>query len=46
MSADWLGIGLTVLIILAIITIIIAKIQGDRVVDVMEQMLDFVKGDS
>ena len=41
---DWLGIGISVLIILMIIFIVIAKIQGDRVVDVMSQFLDFMKG--
>lgn len=41
---DWLGIGLSVLIILGIIIIIVAKVQGDRVVDVLEQIADFVKG--
>lgn len=44
MPFDWLGIGISLLIILAIILIIIAKVQGDRVVDVMEQFLDFLKG--
>lgn len=44
MAADWFGIGIAVLIILAIILIVIAKIQGDRVVDVLQQFLEFVKG--
>ena len=45
MPTDWLGISIAVLIILAIILIIIAKVQGDRVVDVLGQLLDFIKGD-
>jgi len=45
MPVEWLGVGITIIIILAIILIIIAKVQGDRVVDVLEQFLDFVKGD-
>ena len=40
---DWVGTGISLLIILAIIFIVIAKIQGDRVVDVLEQMLAFIK---
>ena len=44
MPTDWMGIGLSLLIVLAIILIIVAKIQGDRVVDVMQQFLDFMKG--
>jgi hypothetical protein len=44
MPTDWMGIGLSLIIVLAIIAIVIAKIQGDRVVDVMEQFLEFVKG--
>lgn len=44
MAADWIGISITIIIILAIIFIVIAKIQGDRVVDVLGQILDFVKG--
>lgn len=43
MPTDWFGIALAVLIILAIILIVIAKIQGDRVVDVLSQLLDFVR---
>jgi hypothetical protein len=41
---DWLGMGLALLIVLAIILIIVAKVQGDRVVDVLGQIMDFVKG--
>jgi hypothetical protein len=41
---DWLGTSVSLLIILAIILIVVAKIQGDRVIDVMEQFLDFMKG--
>jgi hypothetical protein len=44
MPADWIGIILTAIIVLALIFIVIAKMQGDRVVDVLEQILDFVKG--
>lgn len=44
MPTDWLGIGIAVLIVLAIILIVIAKIQGDRVVDVLQQFLEFVRG--
>lgn len=44
-QTDWLGILLTLLIILAIIAIIVAKVQGDRVVDVLEQFVDFMKGE-
>jgi hypothetical protein len=40
---DWLGIGISVLIIFGGILIIIAKVQGDRVVDVMQQFVDFMK---
>lgn len=43
MPVDWFGIGIAVLIILAIILIVIAKIQGDRVVDVLYQFLEFVR---
>ena len=42
---DWLGTSVAILIILAIILIVIAKVQGDRVVDVLEQILDFVRGE-
>lgn len=45
MQADWVGISVSVLIILMIFLIIVAKIQGDRVIDVLEQFLDFVKGE-
>lgn len=43
-QTDWFGILLTLLIILAIIVIVIAKVQGDRFIDVLEQFLDFAKG--
>lgn len=42
---DWFGIGLTLLIILFMILIIIAKVQGDRVIDVLTQFLEFMKGE-
>ena len=45
METDWLGIGLTLIIILAIILIIWAKIQGDRVVDVLAQIRDLMRGE-
>lgn len=41
---DWLGILLSVIIILLIFTIIVAKIQGDKVVDVFTQILEAMKG--
>lgn len=44
MPTDWLGIAMALLIILFIIAIVIAKIQGDRVVDVFSQFLEFMKG--
>lgn len=45
MPVDWAGMGVAALVILAIIAIVIAKIQGDRVVDVLQQFVDFMKGD-
>ena len=41
---DWLGISLALLIIIGIILIVIAKVQGDRVVDVVTQFIELVKG--
>lgn len=45
MPTDWLGISISVLIILMIIFIVIAKIQGERVIDVVGQFIDLIKGD-
>lgn len=42
---DWLGVSLSLLIILAIIIIVIAKVQGDRVVDVLSELLAFIRGE-
>lgn len=44
MPVDWFGIGISALIIIGIILIVIAKMQGDRVVDVLEQFLEFMRG--
>lgn len=44
MTTDWLGIGISVFILCAIILIVWAKIQGDRVVDVLAQIRDLMKG--
>jgi hypothetical protein len=44
MPIDWVGVSITAFIILAIILIVIAKMQGDKVVDVLGQILDFMKG--
>lgn len=43
--ADWAGFLLAILIILSIIIIVIAKVQGDRFVDVLQQILEFMKGE-
>lgn len=45
MPTDWVGIGIALLIILTIIVIVIAKIQGDRVVDVLSQMFSLMRGE-
>lgn len=45
MPTDWVGLGIAVLIILTLIIIIIAKVQGDRVVDVLGQIFELAKGD-
>lgn len=42
---DWLGTGITVAIILFIILIIWAKIQGDNIIDILAEIRDFMKGD-
>jgi hypothetical protein len=44
MTVDYFGAALAVIIILAIIIIVIAKIQGDRFIDVLSQILEFIKG--
>lgn len=40
---DWLGTGITLLIILFIILIIWSKIQGDTIIDLLQDIKDFVK---
>ena len=44
MTTDWLGIGISTLIILFIILIVIAKVQGDRVIDVLKQIFGVFRG--
>lgn len=44
MPVDWIGIFLSIIIILLIFAIVIAKIQGDRVVDVFTQFFEIMKG--
>jgi signal transduction histidine kinase len=44
MAFDWFGATISLIIIFALILIVVAKLQGDRVVDVLQQMLDFIKG--
>jgi len=41
---DWLGISLTFLIIVFIILLVWAKMQGDTIINVLEEIRDFVKG--
>ena len=43
-NTDWLGMGISLVIILFIILIVWAKIQGDKVVDVLAQIRDFIEG--
>ena len=44
MPTDWIGIALSLIIILGIIFIVIAKIQGDRVIDVLQQFMEVLRG--
>lgn len=41
---DWLGMGLTVAIILFIILIVWSKIQGDKIIDILSDIREFMKG--
>jgi hypothetical protein len=43
-ETDWLGAALTFFIIFFMIVIIIAKIQGQRVIDVLAQFRDLIRG--
>lgn len=42
-QTDWLGLGITIIILLFIILIVWAKMQGDKVTDVLSQIRDFIK---
>lgn len=42
---DWLGIILSLLIVIFIILLVWAKVQGDTVVSILSEIRDFLKGD-
>jgi hypothetical protein len=42
--ADWFGFILSLIIVLSLIVIVIAKLQGDTFVAVLQQIWDFIKG--
>ena len=44
MGTDWFGFILSLIIVISLIIIVIAKLQGDTFVDVLQQLWDFVKG--
>lgn len=44
-QTDWLGIALTVTIILVIILLVWSKVTGDDPVDILSKLRDFVRGD-
>lgn len=42
--ADWLGIGLTLLILIFLILLVWAKAQGDTIIGILEEIRDFMRG--
>lgn len=44
-SIDWLGIILTLLIIIFIILLVWSKMQGDTIIEILGEIRDFLKGD-
>lgn len=42
---DWLGTSITIVIILFIILLIWAKVQGDKLIDILSDIRDFMRGD-
>lgn len=42
---DWLGTSITIGIILFILLLIWAKVQGDKVIDILSDIRDFMRGD-
>ena len=44
--ADWLGIGLAILIVLSIIFAVIARVQGQKITELLADIRDLMKGDS
>ena len=42
---DWIGIGITVIILLFLILIIWAKTQGDTIIDILREIREFMKGE-
>jgi hypothetical protein len=43
---DWLGILLSIAIVLFIILMVWAKVQGDTVVEILSEIRDFMKGET
>ena len=43
MQTDWMGIGLTLIIVLFIILLVWSKMQGDSIMDILRDIRDFVK---
>jgi hypothetical protein len=43
---DWLGILLSIAIVLFIILMVWAKVQGDTVIGILSEIRDFMKGET
>lgn len=43
MTTDWVGMGISLLIVLFIILIVWAKIRGDDIIDILSDIRDFIR---
>ena len=45
MATDYVGIGLTIVIVIFILLLVWARVQGDTVIEILGEIRDFLKGE-
>jgi hypothetical protein len=46
MATDWIGLGITIAIVLFLVLLVWAKMQGDTIIEILSEIRDFMRGET
>ena len=46
MPTDWIGLSITLAIVLFLMLLVWAKMQGDTIIDILSDIRDFMRGET